>query len=175
MSQSADSGHHHPDIDPKDFRRALGTFVTGVTIITTRRPSGEFAGLTANSFSSVSLSPPLVLWSLSLFAPSLPAFQESPHFSINILAADQMHLSQKFSRSAPNKFEGVAVREGIGGVPLIEGAAASFTCRNEFRYYGGDHVIFLGAVLAYEHSDLPPLVFARGRYVDVQERIDPPA
>jgi 3-hydroxy-9,10-secoandrosta-1,3,5(10)-triene-9,17-dione monooxygenase reductase component len=172
MSHPENSGHHHPDIDPKDFRRALGTFVTGVTVITTRRPNGELAGLTANSFSSVSLSPPLVLWSLSLFAPSLPAFQESPHFSINILAADQTHLSQKFSRSAPDKFEGVAVRDSIGGVPLIEGAAASFTCRNEFRYYGGDHVIFLGAVLAYEHTDRPPLVFARGRYVGIHERAE---
>jgi 3-hydroxy-9,10-secoandrosta-1,3,5(10)-triene-9,17-dione monooxygenase reductase component len=170
MSRPDDMNHENPEIDPKDFRRALGTFVTGVTIITTRRPNGDFAGLTANSFSSVSLSPPLVLWSLSLFAPSLRAFQESPHFSINVLAADQLHLSQKFSRSAPNKFEDVAVREGIGGVPLIEGAAASFTCRNEFRYYGGDHVIFLGAVLAYEYSDRAPLVFAQGRYVDIRER-----
>jgi 3-hydroxy-9,10-secoandrosta-1,3,5(10)-triene-9,17-dione monooxygenase reductase component len=172
MNQSADMGHQHPEIDPKDFRRALGTFVTGVTIITTRRPNGDFAGLTANSFSSVSLSPPLVLWSLSLFAPSLPAFQESPYFSINILAADQEHLSQKFSRSAPDKFAGVDVRHSIGGVPLIEGAAASFTCRNEFRYYGGDHVIFLGAVLAYEYSERLPLVFGRGRYVDIHDRVE---
>jgi 3-hydroxy-9,10-secoandrosta-1,3,5(10)-triene-9,17-dione monooxygenase reductase component len=172
MNHPEDKGHPPIEIDPKDFRRALGTFVTGVTVITTRRPNGEYAGLTANSFSSVSLSPPLVLWSLSLFAPSLPAFQESPHFAINILAADQTHLSQKFARSATNKFEGVAVRHGIGGVPLIEGAAASFTCRNEFRYYGGDHVIFLGAVLAYEHTDREPLVFARGRYVDIQERAE---
>jgi 3-hydroxy-9,10-secoandrosta-1,3,5(10)-triene-9,17-dione monooxygenase reductase component len=170
MSQPDDEGRRAPEIDLKDFRRALGTFVTGVTVITTRRPNGELAGLTANSFSSVSLSPPLVLWSLSLFAPSLPAFRESPHFSINILAADQMHLSQKFSRSAQNKFDGVAIRDGVGGVPLIEGAAASFTCRNEFRYYGGDHVIFLGAVLEYEYSDRPPLVFARGRYVDIQDK-----
>jgi 3-hydroxy-9,10-secoandrosta-1,3,5(10)-triene-9,17-dione monooxygenase reductase component len=170
MSHPDNTGHRPPEIDPKDFRRALGTFVTGVSIITTRRSNGELAGLTANSFSSVSLSPPLVLWSLSLFAPSLPAFQESAHFSINILAADQTHLSQRFSRSAPNKFEGVAVREGIGGVPLIEGAAASFTCRNEFRYYGGDHVIFLGAVLEYDYSDRAPLVFAKGRYVNIHDK-----
>jgi 3-hydroxy-9,10-secoandrosta-1,3,5(10)-triene-9,17-dione monooxygenase reductase component len=163
------------EIDPMDFRRALGSFVTGVTVITTRRVSGELIGLTANSFNSVSLTPPLVLWSLSLFAPSLPAFQEAPYFAVNILAADQVLVSQQFSRRASDKFAGVSFRESVGGVPLLEGAAASFTCRNEFRYYGGDHVIFLGAVVAYEYSDRDPLVFARGRYAEIQERVEPQA
>src|SRR5215203_6176020 len=155
------------EIDPKEFRRALGSFVTGVTVITTQRRTGEYVGLTANSFSSVSLSPPLVLWSLSLFAPSLPAFQESPHFAVNILAADQKHLSQQFSRRADDKFTGVEFKEGVGGVPLLDGAAATFTCRNEFRYYGGDHIIFVGAVLAFEHTDREPLAFARGQYASL--------
>jgi 3-hydroxy-9,10-secoandrosta-1,3,5(10)-triene-9,17-dione monooxygenase reductase component len=152
------------EIDPKEFRRALGSFVTGVTVITTQRRTGEYVGLTANSFNSVSLSPPLVLWSLSLFAPSLPAFQESPYFAVNILAADQTQLSQQFSRRAEDKFAGVEFKEGVGGVPLLDGAAATFTCRNEFRYYGGDHIIFVGAVLAFEHTDREPLAFARGQY-----------
>jgi 3-hydroxy-9,10-secoandrosta-1,3,5(10)-triene-9,17-dione monooxygenase reductase component len=157
-------------IDAKDLRAALGTFVTGVTIITTRAPNGKLVGLTANSFNSVSLSPPLILWSLSQFAPSLPAFQESGHFAVNILAADQMELANKFGRRSEDKFAGVSFREDIGGVPIIDGIAASFTCRNEARHYGGDHVIFIGAVLAYTHTDRPPLVFARGRYADIRER-----
>lgn len=159
------------EIDPKDFRRALGAFATGVTVITTCGPDGALAGLTANSFNSVSLSPPLVLWSLSQFSPSLAAYQEASYFCVNILAADQMHLSQKFSRPASDRFADVAMRPGAGGVPLLEGVAASFTCRNEFRYYGGDHVIFVGRVVAYEHSDRRPLVFARGRYMDIRERL----
>jgi flavin reductase (DIM6/NTAB) family NADH-FMN oxidoreductase RutF len=158
-------------LDAKDLRAALGAFVTGVTVITARGPGGKLVGLTANSFNSVSLTPPLILWSLSQFAPSLPAFQESGHFGVNILAADQTELSNKFSRRAEDKFAGVAFREDIGGVPILDGVAASFTCRNEFRYYGGDHVIFIGAVVAYTHTDRPPLVFARGRYVDIQERV----
>ena len=158
------------EIEPKDFRRALGAFATGVTVITTCRPDGELAGLTANSFNSVSLSPPLVLWSLSQFSPSLAAFQEASYFCVNILAADQAQLSQKFSRPASDKFADVPMRPGAGGVPLLEGVAANFTCRNEFRYYGGDHVIFVGRVVAYEHTDRQPLVFARGRYMDIQER-----
>ena len=163
MSEPADTA----TLDAQDFRRALGTFATGVTIITTRRPDGELAGLTANSFNSVSLSPPLVLWSLSQFAPSLPAFQGSPYFAVNILAADQAHLAEKFCRRSENKFAGVGVRFGVGGVPLLDGVAASFTCRNEIRYYGGDHVIFIGEVTTYEYTDREPLVFSRGRYMAI--------
>ena len=154
-------------LDAGDFRRALGTFATGVTVITTRCAGGDLIGLTANSFNSVSLSPPLVLWSLSQFAPSLPAFQGSPYFAVNVLAADQTHLAEKFCRRSDDKFAGVAVRYGLGGVPLLDGVAATFTCRNEIRYYGGDHVIFVGAVAAYEYTDREPLVFSRGRYVEI--------
>ena len=157
-------------LDVKDFRAALGAFVTGVTVITTRAPEGKLVGLTANSFNSVSLSPPLVLWSLSQFSPSLLAFQEATYFAVNILAADQTALAERFCRRAEDKFAGVPLRQALGGVPILEGVAASFTCRNEFRHYGGDHVIFIGAVVAYEHTDRPPLVFARGRYVDIRER-----
>ena len=156
--------------DAKDFRAALGSFVTGVTIITTRGANGKRVGLTANSFNSVSLSPPLVLFSLSQFAPSLPSFQDSTHFAVNILAADQMDLANSFAKRSEDKCAGVAFRESAGGAPVLDGVAASFTCRNEFRYYGGDHVIFIGAVVEYAHADLAPLVFARGRYVDVVER-----
>jgi 3-hydroxy-9,10-secoandrosta-1,3,5(10)-triene-9,17-dione monooxygenase reductase component len=170
MSEPVQSSVAPAAFDIKDFRRALGAFATGVTVITTRRANGDLAGLTANSFNSVSLSPPLVLWSLSLFSPNLPAFQETTHFAVNILAADQVHLSKQFSRSGIDKFAGVQWREGLGGIPILEQVAASLTCRNEFRYYGGDHIIFVGAVLTYEYTDARPLVFAGGQYVDIHPR-----
>ena len=159
--------------DARDFRNALGTFATGVTIITTRRKTGELVGLTANSFASVSLSPPLVLWSQSLYGPSHSAFQECSHFVVNILAADQLALSQRFARTHEDKFAAVDHIIPECGAPVILGSAAHFECRNEFRYYGGDHVIFIGGVVAYENSDRRPLVFARGRYMDIAERAEP--
>src|SRR5688572_20547815 len=137
----------NPDFDPRDFRAALGLFATGVTIVTTRTASGDPIGLTANSFSSVSLSPPLVLWSLSLRSPNLSNFLQAPYFAINILAWDQVEIAQRFAQSIANKFEGVSCCEGVGGVPLVDNAAAQLECRNETRYYSGDHVIFVGHVL----------------------------
>jgi flavin reductase (DIM6/NTAB) family NADH-FMN oxidoreductase RutF len=158
----------HPDaaepFDPRDFRSALGTFATGVTIVTIAAPEGTPIGLTCNSFSSVSLSPPLVLWSLSLRSPNLPKFLQAPIFAINVLAADQVELARRFAQSRADKFERVAYRRGSGGVPLIENTAAQLECRNETRYYSGDHVIFIGHVLGYTWRDCVPLVFCRGRY-----------
>lgn len=151
--------------DPRDLRNALGTFATGVTIITTRRRSGELAGLTANSFSSVSLDPPLVLWSQSVRAPSLPVFQEATHFVVNVLAADQAELSNRFARPHADKFAGVEHRPAPCGAPVIEGAAAHFECRNEYRLYGGDHIIFLGRVERYAYTAKPTLLFCRGAYL----------
>lgn len=153
-----------PDIDPRELRRALGCFATGVTLVTARRNDGTPVGLTVNSFSSVSLDPPLVLWSLSLYAPSLPAIQEATHFAVNVLAADQTDLSNRFAKPSDDKFAGVAITDGLAGLPLIDGAVAHFQCRNEFRYYGGDHVIFVGRVEAYSHNGRAPLVFCQGRY-----------
>ena len=152
--------------DPRDFRSALGSFPTGVTVVTTVGPEGVPIGLTCNSFSSVSLSPPLVLWSLSLRSPNLGNFLQSPHFAINVLADDQIELARRFAQSVPNKFDGVPHRAGSTGVPLIENAAAQLECRNETRYYSGDHVIFIGHVLQYAWRDCVPLVFCRGRYSD---------
>lgn len=150
--------------DPRDLRRALGSFATGVTIVTARRNDGAPVGLTVNSFSSVSLEPPLILWSLSVYAPSLPAMQEATHFAVNILAEDQTDLSNRFAKPSSDKFAGVKITEGIEGLPLIDGAVAYFQCRNESRYYGGDHVIFLGLVEDYAHGGQTPLVFCQGRY-----------
>lgn len=150
--------------DPRDFRNALGTFATGVAIVTIAAPDGEPVGLTCNSFSSVSLSPPLVLWSLSLRSPNLPRFLQAPHFAVNILAADQAPLAQRFAQPISNKFEGVSYQRSAEGLPLLDGTAAQLQCRNETRYYSGDHVIFIGHVLHYHWRECAPLVFYRGRY-----------
>lgn len=151
-------------LDTRDFRRALGCFATGVAVITTRDGGGRPAGLTINSFTSVSLDPPLVLWSLSRHAASLPAFHDSEFFAVNVLAADQLDLSRRFARPSSDKFAGLGFVDGLGGVPLLDGTAACFECRTRHRYDGGDHVIFLGRVERYAHSDREPLVFGRGRY-----------
>jgi len=161
-----------PDFDPRDFRNALGLFATGVTIVTTRTGAGDPIGLTANSFSSVSLAPPLVLWSLSLRSPNLPNFLQATHFAINVLARDQIALSQRFSKPIPNKFEGVACVYGLERLPLLEGAAAQFQCRTEARHYAGDHVIFIGQVLQYHHTEREALGYFRGRYA-AMNAIDP--
>lgn len=157
-----------PDHDPRDFRNALGLFATGVTIVTTRTSAGEPIGLTANSFSSVSLSPPLVLWSLSLRSPNLPNFLQATHFAINVLAHDQIALSQRFAKPMPRKFDNVVHSIGAHGMPLLDGAAAQFECRTEARHYSGDHVIFIGHVLHYRYADLSPLGYCRGRYVAIE-------
>jgi flavin reductase (DIM6/NTAB) family NADH-FMN oxidoreductase RutF len=151
-------------IDPRDFRNALGTFATGVTIITATAADGKPYGLTCNSFTSVSLNPPLVLWSLGMFSQGLPIFQNASHFTVNILSASQQALSNKFAKSSADKFEGVEWKPGLGNAPVLTGCVANFQCRAANRYYGGDHVIFLGAVEAYAYNRQEPLLFARGGY-----------
>jgi flavin reductase (DIM6/NTAB) family NADH-FMN oxidoreductase RutF len=158
------SGESSEPFDPKAFRNALGTFPTGVTIVTTVGTDGGLVGLTCNSFSSVSLSPPLILWSLSLRSPNLSNFLQAPHFAVNILAAEQAEIARRFAQPIANKFEGVPYHIGLAGVPLIDDAAAQLECRNETRYYSGDHVIFIGHVLRYACRDCVPLVFCKGCY-----------
>jgi len=151
-------------IDPRDFRSALGTYATGVTIITAAGADGKPYGLTCNSFASVSLNPPLVLWSLVLYSSSLSVFQNASHFAVNVLGASQQALANKFSKSSEDKFVGVDWTSGIGNAPLLMECVANFQCRAVNRYYGGDHVIFLGAVEDYAYNRNEPLLFARGGY-----------
>ncbi len=151
-------------IDPRDFRNALGTYATGVTIITAAGTDGKPYGLTCNSFASVSLNPPLVLWSLVLYSSSLSVFQNAGHFAVNVLGASQQALSNKFAKSSEDKFVGVEWTPGVGNAPLLTDSVANFQCRAVNRYYGGDHVIFLGAVEAYAYNRSEPLLFARGGY-----------
>ncbi len=150
--------------DPQAFRAALGTFTTGVTIITTRTADGAPVGITANSFNSVSLNPPLVLWSLAKTARSLPVFEEGLHWNVHVLSAGQEALSGSFATQGSDKFAGLALDPGISTAPLLPGCTARFQCRTAFRYDGGDHVIFVGEVLAYDRSELPPLVYQAGQY-----------
>lgn len=151
-------------IDPRDFRNALGTYATGVTIITAAASDGRPYGLTCNSFASVSLNPPLVLWSLVVYSSSLTVFQNASHFSVNVLGASQRALANKFAKSSEDKFTGVDWTPGLGNAPVLAESVANFQCRSVNRYYGGDHVIFLGAVEAYTYNAKEPLLFARGAF-----------
>lgn len=153
-----------PGLDTRAFRDALGAFVTGVTIVTTLDREGRPSGLTANSFNSVSLDPPMVLWSLALDSTNLQAFRHADWWAVHVLAAGQEDLSNRFARRDADKFEGVPTSPGPGGIPLLAGSAARFICRAAFEYEGGDHAIFLGAVQNFEQSGEPPLVYHQGRY-----------
>jgi 3-hydroxy-9,10-secoandrosta-1,3,5(10)-triene-9,17-dione monooxygenase reductase component len=157
-------------IDAAEFRKALGAFATGVTIITTKAADGSLVGLTASSFNSVSLNPPLVLWSLAETAASLPAFRAAEHWAVHVLASNQEELSGRFSKRGVDKFAGLELQTGAGGIPLLDGCTARFECRNAFQYEGGDHIIFVGEVLHFSRCELPPLVFHGGRYAHATRR-----
>ena len=151
-------------IDTRQFRNALGSFTTGVTIVTTRDQAGQDVGLTVNSFNSVSLEPPLVLWSLARNSNSLQAFMEAEYFAIHILAADQEPLSNLFAKRGSDKFLGLTPARGHGDIPLLDGCSARIECRSAYRHEGGDHEIFVGEVINFEHFSRPPLVFQGGKY-----------
>src|ERR1700753_3000353 len=142
----------HSPIDPRDFRNALGTYATGVTIITAAGADGKPVGLTCNSFASVSLNPPLVLWSLLIYSQSMTVFQNASHFAVNVLGASQQALATQFAASLDDRFAGVEWTRGLGNAPILKDCVANFQCRAAGRYYGGDHVIFLGAVEAYAYN-----------------------
>jgi len=151
--------------DRRQFRDALSQFATGVTIITTRLGDGSFLGLTASSFNSVSLDPPLVLWSLDRRSGSLPVFTSNSHYVINILAGNQLALAERFAQRIENRFDGVAFELSPTGLPILTGAAAWLECHNRSRYPEGDHVIFVGEVEHCEANPQPALVFHGGRLV----------
>lgn len=148
-----------------EFRAALGMFATGVTIVTARSASGEPVGLTANSFNSVSLEPPLVLWSLNQRSMSIGTFRAATHYAVNVLAAGQQDLALRFAAPVDDRWAGVDWRPGVAGAPLIEGAVAHFECFNKSRYDEGDHVIFVGQVEHCDHQPgAAPLLFHGGRF-----------
>ena len=157
-------------IDTLDLRKALGGFVTGITVVTSRAPDGRTAGVTVNSFCSVSLDPPLVLWCLSRTAPSYSVFLDAGYFAIHVLAEDQAHLSARFSGQSKlggrsrDKFAGLPLSAGLGGAPILADVVARYECRLERRYDGGDHLIMVGEVERYRHTERPPLLFHAGRH-----------
>jgi flavin reductase (DIM6/NTAB) family NADH-FMN oxidoreductase RutF len=154
-----------PNFSTPEFRSALGMFATGVTIVTARAQDGTLVGLTASSFNSVSLSPPLVLWSLARIAGSMAAFSTGSHYAINILSADQQDMALQFAMRDTDRFAGVRYLQGAGDAPLIEGAAATFECFNRSRYEEGDHVIFVGEVERCSYrSGASPLLYHGGKF-----------
>ncbi|TDE35446.1 flavin oxidoreductase [Antarcticimicrobium sediminis] len=156
-----------PAIDPKAFRRALGNFATGVTIITACAPDGTKVGVTASSFNSLSMDPPLILWSSMKTARSCAVFEAATHFAVNILASDQMEMSNHFARQQEDKFAGVAHEDGLGGAPIFPNCAGRFQCEAYDRLDGGDHWIFVGRVIAFDDFGRSPLCFHRGSYAMV--------
>jgi flavin reductase (DIM6/NTAB) family NADH-FMN oxidoreductase RutF len=167
------AGMHSPVIDPKLFRQLLGCFPTGVAVITTAGADGRPAGLTCNSFSSVSLEPPLVLFSLRKASSLVSAFSEAEAFAINILSQRQDALSGRFASSKiADKFEGVGWRSGPLGMPIIEDCLASFECSVYARHDAGDHYIFIGEVKHMgEGSADHALVFYKGAYMMLAESL----
>jgi 4-hydroxyphenylacetate 3-hydroxylase, reductase component len=152
------------------FRKALGCFATGVGVVTASL-SGKMSGVTINSFASLSLDPPLILWSLSLRSPSLPLFRETPYFAINILAEHQSSLSTQFATPYPDKFAGVDWRGGLGGAPLLADCAASFECIATSQIEGGDHMLFIGQVERFRQTEQDALMFYRGQYMRRSETV----
>ncbi len=150
--------------DAFNFRRALGAFPTGVTIVTTRDEAGAPVGMTANSFSSVSLDPPLILWSIMRSALSFETFMRASTFAVNILGEGQQDISNRFARPGGDKFASVKFENGLGGAPLFPGCAAQFECQMHNQFDGGDHVILVGEVKTFRHWDRSSMVFTGGRY-----------
>lgn len=155
--------------DAVAFRNALGSFTTGVTVVTTHCTTAGDVGLTANSFNSVSLSPPMVLWSLAKSAFSVDAFKAAEYFSVHILSEDQQYLSNQFAKKGADKFSGLSVSRGPGDVPLLEDCSARFLCKTAYQYEGGDHIIFVGEVLNFSHRKKMPLLFFGGQYSQIQK------
>lgn len=150
--------------DRRDYRDTLGQFATGVTVVTTLALDGLRVGLTVNSFASVSLDPPIVLWCLSRSSASAPQFLAATRFAISVLAFDQVAVAQRFASRHPDRFAGIGCRIGPGGVPLLDGEIAHLVCRNMARHPTGDHLVFIGEVEHCERFAGEPLVFHAGKY-----------
>jgi 3-hydroxy-9,10-secoandrosta-1,3,5(10)-triene-9,17-dione monooxygenase reductase component len=151
--------------DSRAFRNALGHFATGVCVVTTQGPNDEAVGVTVNSFASVSLDPPLVLWSLDRNSDRFALFMSADHFCINVLDAKAQHLSHRLSRKGERSVTQEPCAQGVTALPILKDALAHFECKVESRHDGGDHVIFVGRVLSFDHKqDGDPLLFYRGKY-----------
>lgn len=164
MNSPSRSEKRDMSYDPMQLRRALGCFATGVTVVTTTGPGGDVVGLTVNSFSSVSLDPPLILWSLKRTSRNLEAFRQAGRFAVNVLRSDQHSLAERFCLIGPERFEGVDYHWGELDLPILCDALAWFECRTDSEFDGGDHVIVLGQVMSFRYTDHAPLLFHGGDF-----------
>jgi 3-hydroxy-9,10-secoandrosta-1,3,5(10)-triene-9,17-dione monooxygenase reductase component len=150
--------------DTKEFRRCLGRFATGVTVVTCCDSDGSPCGITANSFSSVSLDPPLILWNIAKVSNSLKAYLDAEHFAVNVLTAEQKDLSSHFAKSDHTLFDEVAYELSPDGAPLLPGTLANFECRTHQIHDCGDHYIIVGEVTGFRSGEGEPLLFFSGNY-----------
>lgn len=150
--------------DTRAFRRALGNFATGVTVVTAASGDGRKVGVTANSFNSVSLDPPLILWSIDKRSSSHEVFEAASHFAVNVLAADQIDLSNNFARPKDDRFVEIEHEEGEGGAPVLVDCSARFHCEKFQQVDGGDHWIMIGKVVAFDDFGRSPLLYHQGAY-----------
>jgi flavin reductase (DIM6/NTAB) family NADH-FMN oxidoreductase RutF len=156
-------------IDKQEYRKTLGQFPTGVTVITTLSDTGEPVGMTASSFNSVSMDPPLILWSIDHRAHSLEIFENCKHFAINILSDQQKDVSNLFASTGADKFKDTEFTEGVGKSPLLPNCIAQLECRTWNTYDGGDHTIIVGEVMACTHDETQSaLLFYQGDYAEVK-------
>ena len=167
MSTIAENSFKTSPLETREFRNALGAFSTGVTIVTALGPQGEKMGMTVNSFSSVSLDPALILWSIDRGASCFGEFIASSHYAVHILSAEQTALSNLFASRENDQFTGLACDKGIADLPLLPDYSACFQCAAEHQYAGGDHVILVGRVLAFCDRGAAPLLYYRGGYASL--------
>lgn len=158
-------------LDGRAFRRALGCFATGVTVVTTVGTDGTYAGLTVNSFNTLSLDPPLVLWSLGITSTLREKFEAASHFAVNVLSDGQIALSRRFASRSAHRFTKLGVRPGAGGVPLLADCTAWFECRTVSRERRGDHMLFIGEVERFAATTRKPLLFLHGHYAAAGKRV----
>lgn len=162
------NNQNNAEFDADGFRRALGQYGTGVTVVTTSHDGIDY-GLTSNSFASVSLAPPLILWSIKKNSQSYRAFMECGHFTVNVLARSQSPISDRFAKSGGDKFAGLDITRGLGGAPVLPGSVAIFECSAASRYDGGDHTIILGKVERFSRFDRQALLFSQGQYATADQ------
>jgi len=148
----------------QEFRNALGGFATGITIMTALGKNGQKVGMTANSFNSVSLTPPLILWSIGKNTNCFEDFMAADAFAVHVLAEDQQDLSNLFATTGIDRFADLECNEGLSGVPILPHYSVCFQCKMAKQYDGGDHIIMTGEVVQFDDNGLQPLVFYRGNY-----------
>jgi flavin reductase (DIM6/NTAB) family NADH-FMN oxidoreductase RutF len=158
------AGNGTPAFDERQLRDAFAQFATGVTIICARSSADRYVGFTANSFTSISLTPPLIGWTLSNRSSSLSAFETTERYAVNVLGTAQVELARRFSRPHADRFQNVPFRLGWSDAPLIEGCVAWFECRHHARHRAGDHELFIGEIVTVERARGRGLLFHHGRY-----------